>query len=118
MVVGAAFAMYGRPKAPAALNARELRSTERRVRMVISVSLPAAAANPLGPNRLSCREDCRGAARPAQTLTLGEAEDLFYACVIGYFAKISSIRLKALSAAACGAMPSFMMSTQPTAQTC
>src|SRR5262252_8944495 len=40
------------------------------------------------------------------------------ACVIGYFEKISSTRLNAFSAAACGAIPSFMMSTQPTAQTC
>ena len=40
------------------------------------------------------------------------------ACGIGYFAKISLIRLKAFSAAACGAIPSFMMSTQPTLHTC
>jgi hypothetical protein len=38
--------------------------------------------------------------------------------VIGYFEKISSTRLNALSAAACGAIPSFIMSTQPTLQTC
>ena len=40
------------------------------------------------------------------------------ACTIGYFAKISSARLNALSAAVCGATPSFMISTQPALQTC
>jgi hypothetical protein len=40
------------------------------------------------------------------------------ACTIGYFAKISSARLNALSAAVCSAMPSFMISTQPALQTC
>jgi hypothetical protein len=38
--------------------------------------------------------------------------------VIGYFAKISSTRLKAFSAAACGAIPPVMMSAQPIGQTC
>jgi hypothetical protein len=37
---------------------------------------------------------------------------------IGYFVKISSTRLKALSAAACGAMPPLMMSAQAVGQTC
>jgi hypothetical protein len=37
---------------------------------------------------------------------------------IRYFAKISSTRLNAFSAAACGVIPPVMMSAQPTAQTC
>ena len=37
---------------------------------------------------------------------------------MGYFAKISSIRLNAFSAAACGAIPSFMISIQAALQTC
>jgi len=52
---------------------------------------------------------------------IGRADGVLYraqACSIGYFAKISWIRLNAFSAAACGAIPSFMMSTQPIAQTC
>ena len=39
-------------------------------------------------------------------------------CAIGYFAKISSTRLNAFSAAACGVAPSFMISAQPACQTC
>ena len=39
-------------------------------------------------------------------------------CAIGYFAKISSTRLNAFSAAACGVIPPVMMSAQATAQTC
>ena len=35
-----------------------------------------------------------------------------------YFAKSSSARLNAVSAAVCGAMPSFMILTQPALQTC
>ena len=38
--------------------------------------------------------------------------------VIGYFAKISSILLKALSAAACGVAPSFMISAHAVCHTC
>ena len=41
-----------------------------------------------------------------------------YASPIGYFAKISSTRLNAFSAAACGAMWPCMMSVQATLQTC
>lgn len=37
---------------------------------------------------------------------------------IGYFAKISSTRLKALSAAACGVAPSLMISAHAACQTC
>jgi hypothetical protein len=39
-------------------------------------------------------------------------------CAIGYFAKISSIRLNALSAACSGAMPLFITSKQETMTTC
>ena len=39
-------------------------------------------------------------------------------CAIGYFVKISSTRLKAFAAAACGSIPSIMMSVQPVLQTC
>lgn len=38
--------------------------------------------------------------------------------MIGYLAKICSIRLKALSAAACGVTAPCMISAQPTCQTC
>jgi hypothetical protein len=37
---------------------------------------------------------------------------------IGYFAKISSIRLNAFSAAACGATPPMAISAQPVGKTC
>ena len=37
-------------------------------------------------------------------------------CAIGYFAKISSTRLNAFSAAACGVAPSFMISAQPASR--
>jgi hypothetical protein len=38
-------------------------------------------------------------------------------CAIGYFAKISSTRLNALSAAACGVSPSFMIATHALGKT-
>ena len=44
--------------------------------------------------------------------------DVAQPCAIGYFAKISSTRLNAFSAAAWGVIPPIMMSAQPTAQTC
>ena len=40
------------------------------------------------------------------------------ACVIGYFAKIASARLKALSIAASGAIPFFITSNSATLKTC
>jgi hypothetical protein len=40
------------------------------------------------------------------------------ACVIGYFVKIASIRLKALSIAASGAIPFFITSNSATLKTC
>jgi hypothetical protein len=39
-------------------------------------------------------------------------------CAMGYFAKISSTRLNAISAATCGASPPCIMSVQPKLQTC
>jgi hypothetical protein len=41
-VVAAALAMYGRARAPAAAAARELRSTERLVKIVMPVFLPCS----------------------------------------------------------------------------
>ncbi len=41
-----------------------------------------------------------------------------YVCVIGYFAKISSARLNALSIAASGAIPFFNTSNSATLNTC
>ena len=52
---------------------------------------------------------------PAQDGHLASSSQLG---AIGYFEKISSTRLKAFSAAACGAIPPCMMSVQPTLQTC
>ena len=63
------------------------------------------------------RPCCSGRCLPLAPKTAGNCGPA-QACGIGYFAKISSIRLKAFSAAACGAIPSFMMSTQPTLHTC
>src|SRR5438552_1229624 len=42
----------------------------------------------------------------------------FQPWAIGYLAKISSARLKAFSAATCGAIPPVMMSDQAVGQTC
>ena len=39
-------------------------------------------------------------------------------CTIGYFAKISSTRLNAFSAATCGGTSFFMISAQPVCHTC
>jgi hypothetical protein len=67
---------------------------------------PPAAANPTEP---------RSTERRVRVTTFISSPQ---ACSIGYFAKISSIRLNALSAAASGVIPFWMMSIQPWLQTC
>ena len=49
IVVAAALATCGRGRVPSAPSARELRRTERRVRMAICVSIPVGGATPLPP---------------------------------------------------------------------
>jgi hypothetical protein len=48
----------------------------------------------------------------------GGASDRSHAWLIGYFAKISSARLNALSIAACDAIPFFITSNSATLKTC
>jgi len=49
---------------------------------------------------------------------IGRGTGLAQLGAIGYLAKISSIRLNAFSAAACGVMPPWMISIQPWLQVC
>src|SRR5579884_2306104 len=124
-VVAAASATKGRAKLPAAAKPNDARSSER----LETFSMPFLpyASRDLLRTRVHCRRQCGPFAGPVQRLAeirsrrgaLRErAGGAVQACWIGYFAKIASMRLHALSAASSGFMPPVAMSAQATFQTC
>src|SRR5687767_5992492 len=77
-----------------------------------------AYSDPCRLPRMVFQSDCRGAAgRPISAIDalVMVASQL---AAIGYLAKMSSIRLRAFSAAAFGVMPPMMMSVLATPQVC
>src|SRR5579883_2550029 len=122
-VVAAALAICGRAKAPAAASASEPRSTDRRVGVVMLLSFlfgPGAFVFPAAPGRLpgAAAGDTCAPRRPADRGSRRRVPPPDQLCTIGYWAKISSVRLKALSTAACGVMPLRITSIPARAKTC
>ena len=93
-------------------------SSERIANKVASSPLPplrtllASAASRSASERVALLAASARANNDAQRLISLQA------WAMGYFAKISSTRLNAFSAAASGVMPPWMMSIQPCIQTC
>jgi hypothetical protein len=95
----------------------------RRIPAIVSFLNPQPALSLVGGNRSSCPKPSSTASSllappdPRRGRVLLPISPPAQPCAIGYFAKISSTRLNALSAAACGVSPSFMIATHALGKT-